>query len=234
MEDSAFMPLASRLLALVAASLLCLGSAAAQPATPRPSVETCAVPRREIPAIVAILASRPATPAATRDHAHETPTATALPPIEPIGTPRLLRPELPAGNPVADDVVAGLTETVQRYLACANGADVIGLMSLVSDEFLRQSFGAGILTEADLRAYAAAARPVPLAQRRRLVAIREGRRLRDGRVAVLVDTAPLPSTRPAAVDTDLVTFVEADGRYLIDEYLAGVTLWLGPEVTPEP
>lgn len=231
------MPLASRLLALIVASLLCLGSAAAQPASPRPTVETCAVPRREIAAIVATLQPRPAISPAAHPAATPGPVgdaASPLPPIEPMGTPRLLRPELPAGTPAAETIVAGLTETMQRYLACANGADVIGLMSLVSDEFLRQSFGAGILTEADLRAYAAAARPVPLAQRRRLVAIREARQLRDGRVAALVDTAPVPSTRPAAVDTDLVTFTDADGRYLIDEYLAGVTIWLGPEATPAP
>lgn len=228
------MPLASYLLTLLVASLFCLEAAAAQPATPRASIEACAVPRRGITAIVAILAPRPVTPAVTRDHARDAPAATALPPIEPMGTPRLLRPELPAGTPVAEETIAGLTETMQRYLACANGADVIGLMSLVSDEFLRQSFGAGIVTEADLSAYAAAARPVPLAQRRRLVAIRDARRLSDDRVAALIDTAPVPSTRPAAVDTDLVTFVEVDGRYLVDEYLAGVTIWLGPEATPAP
>jgi hypothetical protein len=200
------------------------------------------VPRREIASILAILAPQPATPAAsatpasptTRDHAHDGATATALSQIEPMGTPRLLRPELPFGQPVTTEIAAGLTETMQRYLACANGADAIGLMSLVSDEFLRHSFGAGTLTEADLRAYAAGAQPVPISQRRRLVAIREARRLSDGRVAALVDTTPVQSTSSATVTTDLVTFIEADGRYLIDEYLAGVTLWLGPEATPAP
>lgn len=230
------MPLASRLLVLLVASPFCFGAVAAQPATPSPSIETCAVPRREIADILTILAPQPATPAspATRDHADDGATATALPRIEPVGTPRLLRPELPAGQPVTAELAASLTETMQRYLACANGADAIGLMSLVSDEFLRRSFGAGNLTEADLRAYAAGAQPVPMSQRRRLVAIREARLLSDGRVAALVDTAPVQSTSSATVTTDLVTFVEVNDRYLIDEYLAGVTIWLGPETTPAP
>ena len=197
------------------------------------------MPRREIADILAILAPQPATPAAPaspamRDHTRGGATATTLPQIEPMGTPRLLRPELPAGRPVTTEIAASLTETMQRYLACANGADALGLMSLVSDEFLRHSFGAGHLTEADLRAYAAGAQPVPISQRRRLVAIREARQLSDGRVAALVDTAPVQSTSLATVTTDLVTFIEVDGRYLIDEYLAGVTLWLGPEATPAP
>lgn len=233
------MRLASRLIVLLVASPLYFGSVAAQPATPSPSIETCAVPRREISDILAILAPQPATPESPapgdhEQHSHDGATATALPQIEPMGTPRLLRPALPAGRPVTPEITASLTETMQRYLACANGADAIGLMSLVSDEFLRQSFGAGHLTEADLRAYAAGAEPVPVSQRRRLLAIREARRLSDDRVAALVDTAPVQSTSSATVTTDLVTFIEVDGRYLIDEYLAGVTLWLGPEATPAP
>jgi hypothetical protein len=123
---------------------------------------------------------------------------------------------------------------MQRYLACANAGDVIGLMSLVSDEFLRFSFASSIITEADLRAYADAGRPLPLAQRRRLIAIRDARQLPDGRVAALVDAAPVANANPAAIDTDLVTFVVVDGRWLIDRYLAGVTFWYGPNATPAP
>lgn len=227
------MPLARTLLALLIASLLAGPPAGAQQASPTPGVEPCAVPHRDIAAIVVVL-NPPATPAAS-PHA-ESPTRASPPaaPIEPVGTPRLLRPELPAGDPVAPEVVAGLTETMQRYVACANAGDVIGLMSLVSDEFLRFSFGQSILTEAELQAYVDAGQALPLEQRRRLVAVREARQLPDGRVAALVDTARVTSTNPAAIQTDLVTFTQVDGLWLIDQYLAGVTSWYGPNATPTP
>ncbi len=167
---------------------------------------------------------------------HEHPASSAATPFEPVGTPRLLQPELPEGTPVGDDsaIVAGLTESMHRYLACANAGDVIGLMSLVTPEFLRYSFGMSLLTEADLEAYAAAGQALPPEQRRRLVAIREPRQLADGRVVALVDSAPVGSTNPNAANTDLITFAETDGRYYIDRYLAGVTFWLGPNATPTP
>jgi hypothetical protein len=198
-------------------------------------MEPCAVPRRALAEIVAVL-SPPATPAGTphqhgADEAADQATPVA---VEPVGTPRLLRPELPTGEPATAEVVAGLTETMQRYLACANAGDVIGLMSLVSDDFLRQSFASSLVTEADLRAYAEAGEPAPPDRRRRLVAIREARQLADGRVAALVDIAPVVNPNRSMIDTDLVTFTLVDGRWLIDRYLAGVTFWYGPEATPTP
>jgi hypothetical protein len=235
--------------------------AGAQPATPAatpPAVAAgCDVPRREIPAIAALInAPPPATPLAaglvpgdnaSHDHGDEPGDASAIggdataeaspapaEPVEPAGTPRLLRPELPDAPPAGPAATAAVGETMTRYLACANASDVIGLMSLVSDEFLRYTFGAGRLSEADLRAYAAASRPLPEADQRRLVAVREARLLADGRVVALVDHAPVASTNPNAVATDLVTFVPVDQRYLIDRYLAGVTIWFGPNVTPGP
>lgn len=233
------MPLARPLLALLVASLLAVSPTDAQQASPTPGVEPCAVPHRDIAAIVVALRP-PATPAPspsaesdTHDAQHHA-TPAPVEPVEPVGTPRLLRPELPAGDPVTADIVAGLTETMQRYLACANAGDVIGLMSLVSDEFLRYSFGQSILTEEELQAYVDAGQALPLEQRRRLVAVREARQLADGRAAALVDTARVTSTRPAAIQTDLVTFTLVDGLWLIDQYLAGVTYWYGPNATPAP
>ncbi|MBA2519947.1 MAG: hypothetical protein H0V24_09800 [Chloroflexia bacterium] len=223
------------------AFLITVSPAAAQPATPLPSVEICAVDRREVSAIVAILGRPVATPPATpalehgdQDHGDHIHSAPPRAPEEPIGTPRLLRPEFPAGDPVAAETSNALTETMQRYLACANGSDVIGLMSLVSDEFLRDSFGAGSVTGADLRAYAANAETVPVERRRRLVAIREPRRLPAGQVVALIDTAPVASANPNAIDTDLVTFILVNEQYLIDRYVAGVTVWFGPRATPAP
>jgi hypothetical protein len=229
------MPTAGFLIALTITLLLSPASALAQPGTPRPGAMPCAVPRRDLTAIVAVL-SPPATPAATPQQHHEDHAGgQATPaPIEPVGTPRLLRPELPAGSPASAETVAGLTETMQRYLACANAGDVIGLMSLVSDDFLRQTFASSIVTESDLQAYADAGRAVPADQRRRLVTIRETRQLADGRVAALVDIAPVANDNRAAIDTDLVTFTLVDGRWLIDRYLAGVTFWYGPDATPAP
>ena len=162
------------------------------------------------------------------------PASSAATPFEPVGTPRLIQPELPDGRPLDVDstIVAGVTETMLRYVACANGGDVIGLMSLVTPEFLRYSFGRSLITEADLEAYAAAGRALPPEQRRRLVAIREPRELADGRVVALVDTAPVGATNPNAVDTDMITFLNHEGRYYIDRYLANVTFWFGPDAAP--
>lgn len=221
---------------ILLASVIAPDVTAAQPATPRANVEECAVERRELSAVVAILSAPPATPQATPEpeqHTHA-PATPARPATAPIGTPRLLRPELPPGEPVDAETTAALTETMRRYVACANASDVIGLMSLVSDDFLRQTFGAGAVSEADLRAYAANARPVPVERRWRLVAIRDGRRLADGRIVALVDTAPVSSTNPAAINTDLVTFTQVNGRYLVDRYVAGVTVWYGPNASPTP
>ena len=216
------------------------GTVHATPVAEEPHPGPCNALHRNITGMASVFATPvariapPATPAGTPPAPRGTPRESGPAP-EPIGTPRLLRPELPAGEPAPAEVVAGITRTMQRYLACANAGDVIGLISLVSDAFLRQSFGNVPMSEADLRAYADSTTPLPLAQRRRLLAIREAREVTPRVYVALVDTAPITSDNPNAVTTDLVTFVPDDhGNYLIDQYVAGVTVWFGPNATPAP
>lgn len=139
---------------------------------------------------------------------------------------------LPAGEPADAATVAAVTAAARRFVACANARDVARMYALVSDAFLRQSFGNQPATEA-VAAYLAAT-PVarPPAERTELVAVREVRVLADGRVGALVDHRDPTDPRTDGIATDWVVFVEADGGLLMDETVSGIEAFVGPAPTP--
>lgn len=149
---------------------------------------------------------------------------------------------LPTGEPADPATVAAVTATVRRFVACANARDVGRMYALVSDAFLRQSFGNQPTTEA-VAAYLAATPPArPADQRTELVAVRSVRVLADGRIGALVDDRDPTDPRTTGVSTDWVVLVEfategdTDGRghLLFDEVVSGVDAFSGPEATPAP
>lgn len=199
-------------------------------------------------------AGRPAPPPTINQPAGEAPE-----PVDPElagGPPEPVDPELggeppvpvgialPTGEPADPATVAAVTATVRRFVACANARDVGRMYALVSDAFLRQSFGNQPTTEA-VAAYLAATPPArPADQRTELVAVRSVRVLADGRIGALVDDRDPTDPRTTGVSTDWVVLVEVevategdtDGRgpLLLDEVVSGVDAFSGPEATPAP
>lgn len=196
--------------------------ALAQEATPTavldvPRPEECQVTPRESDALVSALGTPgAATPAA--------PTAA-------------LESELPQGDPVDDATVTAVTETTRQFVACINAGDTFRSLAVVTDDFLRQQLGGltpSVEELAELEAQlaaAAAASPVALdgPNQGGLVAVRDARRLPNGRVGalVMVEAAGLD----APPDTAFFLFVETDGRWLIDDI---VTLADDAGATPIP
>jgi hypothetical protein len=228
--------------------------AAGLPAAPDP-VE-CTVPSRSLASVEAALGSAPAeapgsaaepdapAPEPPPDAAPAEPDAEPAP--EPGAEPEPLDPErggpppvpigieLPPGEPADAATTAAVTATLRLFVACANAGDVARMYALVTDEFLRQSVGNQPLTEAVTDYLAATPTPRPPATRTTLVAVREVRLLPDGRVGALVDNRDPTHPRGASLTTDFATFVEQDGRYLLDAYLSGIEAVYGPLGTPTP
>jgi len=141
---------------------------------------------------------------------------------------------LPPGEPADAATTAAVTATVRRFVACANARDVARMYGLVTDAFLRQSFGNQPTTEAVVAYLSATPVARPAAERTELVAVREVRRLPDGRVGALVDDRDPTDPRNSGVTTDWVVFVGRDGGFLMDEYVSGIERFYGPGVTPTP
>ncbi|MDP9363051.1 MAG: hypothetical protein M3Q10_02255, partial [Chloroflexota bacterium] len=141
---------------------------------------------------------------------------------------------LPPGEPADAAATAAVTATVRRFVACANARDVVRMYGLVTDAFLRQSFGNQPMTEAVVAYLSVPPVARPAEERTELVAVREVRRLPDDRVGALVDDRDPTDPRNAGVTTDWVVFVERDGGYLMDEYVSGIERFYGPGVTPTP
>lgn len=196
--------------------------ASAQEATPNsaldvPRPDECRVTPREPNALVTVLG---------------TPTAAApQAPIAPVES------ELPAGNPADEATLAAVTETTRQFVACINAGDTFRSLAVVTDDFLRRQLGGRTPTEEQLAELesqltaAAAASPVALdgANRGGLVAIRDARRLPDGRVGALVVVEAAGLDAPPA--TAFFSFVETEGQWLIDDI---VSLADGPAATPVP
>ena len=228
------------------------GAAVGLPAVPDPT--ECTVAPRSLESVGAALGTVPAgeePPAPPPIEPPAGPPPAAVPaepeePEEPSREPAPLDPELggpppvpvgielPEGEPVDAATVAAVTASVRRFVACANAGDVGRMYALVSDEFLRQSVGNLPLTAAVVDYLSATPVPRPAESRTTLFAVREVRRLPDGRVGALVDDRDPTDPRGASLTTDFVVFVEADGSLLLDEYVSGLEAVYDPVATPTP
>ena len=149
--------------------------------------------------------------------------STRMPPAAATAT-------VPPGEPAPPATVAGVTTTVRELYACLNAGDNLRAATLFTDAYFERLFSQfGRLPPEELAVFAVPPRPAPERLWTRLVAVRDVRLLADGRIgAVVVTDDPVgPPTEPEA---RFFVFVEADGRFLIDEPIA----YLGPVAGPAP
>ncbi|HEX2282747.1 MAG TPA: hypothetical protein VHG52_13400 [Thermomicrobiales bacterium] len=186
----------------------------AQGATPTadfitPDPDECMVEPRSLEALTALAA--PSGAAATPQAAAES-------------TPS----DLPTGGPADAETIAAVTATATELFACYNANDLLRVFALFTDDYLERAFAAEGVTGEALGFFAApqAARPE---EERESVSVRDVQVLPDGRVGAF-----LVVRNPAAADSeavDFTVFVEAEGRYLIDDV---VFLTPGAIGTPTP
>lgn len=119
---------------------------------------------------------------------------------------------VPVGRPASKEVEAEITATVYELHACFNAGDVRRAFALVTDDFL-QTFAAGqSLTAEDIAFFTVEPVPAPPEARTALLAITDVSVLASGQVGAFVITVD-PFTGP---DTEYMTFVQRDERWLID------------------
>jgi hypothetical protein len=110
-----------------------------------------------------------------------------------------------AGVPADERTVAGITATLETFVACTNAGDLPRVAALLSDDYYRRFFG-GIDLPGIEQLFATPA-PLPEAMRARIVSIDDVRILDDGRVSAVVNLNGKPT---------LAVFVDGEGRYLLD------------------
>ena len=185
------------IVAALAAALVISGGVVAQDATPSPSDVGCDVEPYDLTTVL--------TP------------AVGTPAAEPTGPV-----ERPTGEPADDEVVAGVTETVDQFIACYNGGYRFRIFFLFTPEGL-QAFIAdsvGPLTAeqiAQLNEEAASAEslgPLPADQQTVIESIEDVEVLDDGRIVATVIGDDL--AQPEDASPVYFIFEEVDGRYLID------------------
>lgn len=201
-----------RLISLIALAVaLTAPDAAAQEATPIgdvPSAEECRVGPR--PAAALAGTPQPTIDDALRAAIDATPLAAA---------------DLPSGEPADAATVAGIRATLRELLACIHAGDRERLLSLFSDDF--PSTGLYTLGIYDVYVFGGdTMTPVPEDGRMPVPPVREVRLLDGGGVGAIVGDAEAATIGPPAL---FILFVEADGRWLIDE-VVGVAL--GEPATP--
>lgn len=202
----------SRLVVIaLAAALLAVGpltARTAQAQTPPPldipAPEECQGPAQR--SVAPLFASPAASPAA----------ATPAPFVPPVGEP-------------ADQAqVTAMTGTMRAVIACINTGQYFPVLTLVSDDYLRERFLPGApadpLSE-ELRPFVDALRGCqtceiePLAEDERfgIVAVEQPQRLADGRLSAVLRLSTPEAAATGVVLTAFVAFVPAADRLLVDE-----------------
>ncbi|HEU5431117.1 MAG TPA: hypothetical protein VFU81_05610, partial [Thermomicrobiales bacterium] len=113
--------------------------------------------------------------------------------------------------------------TVEQLVACSNAGDILRRLALYTDARVRDAYPNGPTSALE----AMAATPIPVSELERVAVldIRDVRRLADGRVsATVVLDNPALHTHGLATpgvnsqqDVAHLTFIEQDGRWLIDD-----------------
>ncbi|MDQ3512715.1 MAG: hypothetical protein M3462_03470, partial [Chloroflexota bacterium] len=138
----------------------------------------------------------------------------------PAATPeayRETRPDaLPTGVPADPATLAEVDALMREIIACANAYDVLRLFALTTDGYFVSS---GLPDPMTLDAmFARTPTPFPVSERISLVEVRDVLTLADGRiVAVVTRAGGIKDSHPSPGRTDLVYFVRADGRLLLDQ-----------------
>ena len=142
---------------------------------------------------------------------------------------------VPLGEPADASTVAGVTAWAREALACSNALDVTRWLALFSDDLAQQlGLSFGFKTIEDARAFLEApAVPRPDDQRIRLVAVTDVSVMADGRVAALIAYDD-PMQPPAGVESEVVFFVEEDGRRVADGIVEFTVIEEGGKGMPIP
>ena len=171
--------------------------------------------------LTAIIGARPGFVAASESPACAVEHRTAAAIVESAGSgeasipiPEAIPYSVPEGTPADPATIARVTALAESLVGCVNGGDVVGFMSLMSNDFLRRHFSDFDLSLEELTQLAAT--PTPLKEQLTLLGVRDVTRLPDGRTAVLVllDQGEIESPELSSV----LTLVESDGQLLIDEW----------------
>ena len=140
---------------------------------------------------------------------------------------------LPQGAAPDEVTLAAVKQTARVYIACANAGDVASQFSLLTPGAIfraaRPSGTPIAASDVDLYTQAIAVElstPTPPKQTK-LLALRDGRVLADGRVGLIVTGQGADSPAPK---TDFFVFANLDGHWRIDE----VILIDAPAGTPVP
>lgn len=188
--------------ALVMLLVITARLAVAQEATPEtvpiaPDPAECQVSPRTVDEILAIAA---------------TPSAAAATP--PPGRSTVADQD---NEPADAETVAAVTATVREIVACGNANKTFSVLAFYTDGFLGRIFPPGGEVVGDPNAIEAT--PRARLNRLALAAVRDVTLLSDGRVSAIVEVGAI-----AALDDitpDLLIFALVDGRYRVDEVIAG-------------
>ncbi len=134
----------------------------------------------------------------------------------------------PAGQPADEATAAAMTATIRAVLACLNSGQYFPLLTLVSDDYLRDRFAAGAPADPlsqELAPFVEALRgcetceiePRSREERFGIVAIDEPRRLDDGRAAVVLRVSSPATVAAGQTIAVFVAFVPSGQRLLVDE-----------------
>ena len=189
---------------LVILAIMTASTAVAQEATPdaipiAPDPAECLVAPREVDDLTALVAT-PAAGAAT-------PLAESM-----SGATQ-------PGEPADAETVASVTATVREIVACGNAGESFAVLALYTDELVRRLVPPDAGALADTAAIPAT--PRATLNRLALAAVRDVQMLPDGRVSAIVEVGAI-----AALDTvtpDRLIFARENGRYRVDEVIAGDT-----------
>ena len=186
-------------LAGLVAALILTGGALAQDATPPAGAGECTVQPYDL---ATVLQPGDGTP-----EAGASPAASV---------------ERPIGEPASEDVVAGVTETINQFVACINEGFQFRVLFLFTPDYLQQFIveNAGQLTAEAIQQLAEFAMSeestgaLPQDQQTVIASIDDVEVLDDGRVVATVIGDDL--SQPEDASPIYFIFEEVDGRYLID------------------
>jgi hypothetical protein len=179
-----------------------------------------------------LTATADARPAPLADSpACDVPHRTAAAIIEIAGTGDA---STPIPDPIPYEILEGIAITpktgeqidalLESMVACVNEGDVLGFLSLLSNEFIARHFGEFDLTVETLNELIDHPVPLPADQRLSVVEIWNPTELSDGHYTALVifDQGEIESPEL----TSELTFIEVDGQLVVDEWQP--VLWDDP------
>ena len=167
------------------------------PATPSP--DACMVEPRDAESLLALLG--PPEPGGF-------PTT-----VSEAGGAELI--EVPVGRPATTEIKEGIVATVHEFYACSNSGDMRSAFALGTDRYLQDYDDLGTLTNEDIAFLTGDPVSVPVEFHTAVIAVSNVTVLGDGRAAAFV-TTETPFEDPA---TEIMIFVQQDGRWLLDEVI---------------